>query len=1052
MLVYEGVSKVTKLSCKDKAGLVKALLDDLPNDGQGLEYDEWLNLVSLIKFEVEDEELGFQLFDEFSQKSDIYNEDFTNTKFFDAQFEGTGEVTLGTLIFWAKRDLGSDYNQEKYAKFYSDEAVAATKVLRDKIKTSKNKLPDHLLVEPVEPIKFPKDTRVAPELALFNILIEGVTYATAQHPTKETIVRPYDGDTLHQYITVNPVKDKRNQANVTHFKYAVVEFDSISLDEQWSVLAHIDLPYEALIYTGGKSIHAWIRIDAPDLETYKKRTRLIGKMFEDFGYTKQKGNKVDTSVLYDCASWVRTAGVKRTSIKDGDEHTTGREQRVLWTEASEGWDDWYDKIYPKYVIESSLAESEEVTQEFEVPLRTHNFNRIKKSMQRAFGEDFTDELIEAFNNINPEGIEEFLDEAVNGFFQEVRKKTKAILGLSDLYHLHEEAVMEGGCHYVGDIREALLNSCYIAQKFEENRKAEAVQRLEEFLEFNMDIYKDYVDLKLLDRINSTLEKKAEEKPEEYEKVLASVNRMFQEFEFRSVVLQESEIHRYAENAGKCAVDALSGKGDAEHGAVYRFRDVISFFSKHKELMEEINVPRYHSIIAPYLAFVKQKTTGEFNVVALDNDSTVKMINSYQFLDCFRKVEFLSDVPIFNPKEGSLIFGYDKDFEVLVTGSNEGYKLMELEKAKKILMDLFVDFKFVSPADHSRAMACLLMPALCHAGMLNDDSRPIVYVDADSQGAGKGTVIKFLVYPYTEKSPFVTQDDSSIGSIDEKIGVTIMDGHNHVILDNLKPTRKMQEFSSPFVEGMLTTNNMQFRSAGMQRTTLDVSNAVLYVTTNGMPLSRDLAERSLYISIRKQPSDYVHKFYEGGLEKYIIENRPKIMSAIYTILKEYVDQGSPTKKPAEGHRFLYSIPILNYIVTEIMGMDDITLGLKKKNSQKSDTSVDIARSICFAVEQSNYLGKPLNNLDIFEILDEANATEVLDLDYNLEIWADEACTNLTADAKRAIGMKISRVMSRPSLLGKKDDKKGSNSCQVEEFTLTRSYTSGTQQPNYTITKD
>jgi hypothetical protein len=1054
MAVYEGVSKVKKLTCKDSVGLIKALLDDLPNEGQGLEYDEWLNLVSLIKYEVEDEELGFQLFDEFSQKADIYDPDFTYTKFFDAQFEGTGEVTLGTLVFWAKRDLGTGYSQEKYAKFYSDEAVAATKVLRDKIRVSKNKLPDHILTEEVEALTFPKDVRVEPQLALFNILIKGEHYATAEHPAREHMVDPYAGDTLHQYITVNPIKKgtKRLQANVTQFKYSVVEFDSISLDEQWSALSAVDLPYEALIYTGGKSIHAWIRIDAPDLETYKKRTRLIGKMFEDFGYTKKNGNKVDTAVLYDCASWVRTAGVKRTAIKDGDEHTNGVEQKVIWTEPSEGWDHWYDNVYPKYVVESSLQEEEEAPAEFEVPVKTHNFNRIRKSMERAFGEDFTAELVEAFKNVAEDGIEEFLDEAVNGFFQAVRKKAKLSLSLSDLYHLHEAAVMEGGCLYVGDIREALLNSCYIAQKFEENRKAEAVKRLEEFLDFNMDLYKEYVDLKLLDRINSTLETKMEGKEEDYEKVLASVNRMFKEFEFRSVVLQESEIHRYAENAGKCAVDALSGKRDAEHGAVYKFRDSLSFFSKHKELMEEINVPRYHSIIAPYLAFVKQKTSGEFNVVSLDNDSTVKMINSYQFLDCFRNVEFLSDVPIFNPTEGELIFGYNKDFEVLVTGDSKGYGIMELEAAKKILNDLFVDFKFVSPSDHSRAMACLLMPALCHAGMLNDDSRPIVYIDADSQGAGKGTVIKFLVYPYTEKSPFVTQDDSSIGSIDEKIGVTIMDGHNHVILDNLKPTRKMKEFSSPFVEGMLTTNNIQFRSAGMQRTTLDVSNAVVYVTTNGMPLSRDLAERSLYVSIRKQPSDYKHKFYAGGLEKYLIENRPRIMSAIYTVLKEYVDRGSPTKKPLEGHRFLYSVPILNYIVTEIMGMEDITLGLNKKNSQKSDTAVDVARAICFATEQCNMLGSPLNNLDIFEVLDQTNTTEILDLDYNLEVWADEACTNITPDAKRAIGMKISRVMSRPSLLGKSDKKRTEVSCQVEEFTLTRTYNSHTQQPVYTVTKE
>jgi len=239
---------------------------------------------------------------------------------------------------------------------------------------------------------------------------------------------------------------------------------------------------------------------------------------------------------------------------------------------------------------------------------------------------------------------------------------------------------------------------------------------------------------------------------------------------------------------------------------------------------------------------------------------------------------------------------------------------------------------------------------------------------------------------------------------------------------------------------------------MQRQTLDVSKVVVYVTTNGMPLSKDVAERALFVSIRNQTKDYVFRRYDGGLEKYLVERRPLIMSAIYTILKEYVDRGSPTRKPEEGHRFLYSIPILNYVAVDIMGMEDITLGLRKKVSQKADASVDVARAICFAVEQSNMLGEPLNNLDIFEMLDESNSTDVLELKYDLEIWGDESCTQIRDEAKKAIGMKISRVMSRPSLLGKTTAKREPSSCQVEEFTLTRSYDGANRQAHYTVTKE
>ena len=53
----------------------------------------------------------------------------------------------------------------------------------------------------------------------------------------------------------------RGDNNVAQFKYAVAEFDCLSLEDQIAFWSQVDLPTVALIFSAGKSIHAWIRVD-----------------------------------------------------------------------------------------------------------------------------------------------------------------------------------------------------------------------------------------------------------------------------------------------------------------------------------------------------------------------------------------------------------------------------------------------------------------------------------------------------------------------------------------------------------------------------------------------------------------------------------------------------------------------------------------------------------------------------------------------------------------------------------------------------------------------
>jgi hypothetical protein len=51
---------------------------------------------------------------------------------------------------------------------------------------------------------------------------------------------------------------------VKAFRFAVAEFDGMSREDQLRFWWAVNLPVSALIDSGGKSLHAWIRIDGVD--------------------------------------------------------------------------------------------------------------------------------------------------------------------------------------------------------------------------------------------------------------------------------------------------------------------------------------------------------------------------------------------------------------------------------------------------------------------------------------------------------------------------------------------------------------------------------------------------------------------------------------------------------------------------------------------------------------------------------------------------------------------------------------------------------------------
>ena len=74
------------------------------------------------------------------------------------------------------------------------------------------------------------------------------------------------------WIRFNPLDGKGiTNENVVDYRYSLVESDSMSIEQQYEVLKKLELPIAVLVHSGGKSLHAIVKVDAQNYPQYQER-------------------------------------------------------------------------------------------------------------------------------------------------------------------------------------------------------------------------------------------------------------------------------------------------------------------------------------------------------------------------------------------------------------------------------------------------------------------------------------------------------------------------------------------------------------------------------------------------------------------------------------------------------------------------------------------------------------------------------------------------------------------------------------------------------------
>lgn len=116
--------------------------------------------------------------------------------------------------------------------------------------------------------------------------------------------------------------------NVTEFRFALVESDDLELGRQNAIIRQLELPCAALVYSGKKSLHAIVRVDAPDYAEYRRRVDYL------YGVCQKNGLRLDQQNR-NPSRLSRMPGVMRGEQK----------QYLLATNIGKAsWEEWKDWI------------------------------------------------------------------------------------------------------------------------------------------------------------------------------------------------------------------------------------------------------------------------------------------------------------------------------------------------------------------------------------------------------------------------------------------------------------------------------------------------------------------------------------------------------------------------------------------------------------------------------------------------------------------------------------------------------------------------------------
>ncbi len=333
-----------------------------------------------------------------------------------------------------------------------------------------------------------------------------------------------------------------------------------------------------------------------------------------------------------------------------------------------------------------------------------------------------------------------------------------------------------------------------------------------------------------------------------------------------------------------------------------------------------------------------------------------------------RVKGLSNAPVIRELEGQLsvaVPGFDDTTGLLITGGSLPPNIDPTDAAI-MLLDLFAEFDFQTPGDRARAVASLISPALKMGGHLRGRV-PADVAEADQSQSGKTYRQKLIAAIYNERVSLVTCRAGGVGSIDETLNAQLVAGRPFIQFDNFRG-----RFESAHLEAFLTAEgSFSCRVPYRGEITVAPENFFIFLTSNGVDTTRDLANRSNIIRIRKRKPGLRFKEYpEGDLLAHVRKNQSRYLGAIFAVIRRWYEAGKPRTNETR-HDYREWVQITDWISQELFGTPPIMDGHLEAQERVSNPALVWLRAIILAAIEANQSNIELTATEIVELCEGAN---------------------------------------------------------------------------------
>lgn len=311
--------------------------------------------------------------------------------------------------------------------------------------------------------------------------------------------------------------------------------------------------------------------------------------------------------------------------------------------------------------------------------------------------------------------------------------------------------------------------------------------------------------------------------------------------------------------------------------------------------------RFITLLEQYITpglFEKEEGQWIFKPKSITGDLGKTLLVSQILEDALPKIDRIFTVPIPIIYKGKLTFPkkrYDSRFKSWLP--NDAPEIinpeMSLEGAKKIIKEIFKEFCFKSHQDYINSISGLLSPFL--RGLYPSfNTRAPVYIHlANRERAGKDyeAGISGLVYEghALEEPPICSGEKNSSNNeeLRKKLLSALISGRKRLHFANNRGF-----ISNAVFEGIITAKKYSDRVLGKNEI-LTFDNEIDFSLSGniGIGFTPDLINRARFIRLFLDIEDANKREFENpNLHKWIEENRGLILSALYSLVKNWIDKG------------------------------------------------------------------------------------------------------------------------------------------------------------------